>query len=84
MQTWMSLCIGSFYYVTAKGGLNIKGMVEPLCKNNEVTLRPPCCDINFDTCRVNKFIRQSRDAINPMASRHSSPNLIPEKVTVVG
>lgn len=57
------IIIGSFYYVTGKGGslqifwgLKIKGMVERSCKKSaQLTLRPPCCRIHFDANRVKKL-----------------------------
>lgn len=53
-------------------GLKIEGMVKRLCKKSaKKTLRPPCCRINYDARRVQKFIRQSRDAIHPMTSRQT-------------
>lgn len=49
-------------------------MVERLCnKSAKITLRPPCCCINFVGRRVKKFIWQSPDAIHPVTSRHFCP-----------
>lgn len=32
-----------------------------------------CCRVNFDACRLNKLVRQLRDAYYPMTPRHSTP-----------
>lgn len=55
-------------------GLKNKGLVERLCKKPaKITLRPPCCHLNFKSKSPCNEVYTTRDAIHPMTSQHSSP-----------